>query len=893
MNAPRPGRLSKISGTGSVPLAALALLVLGCVFVAMAGPRESQATRTQALRQTLGSLAPAVRVVQANADWHSFSDDMAHRGTFGSPTATPIDPAQLADVTGQLHAELAANQVMVAPSRDDWAGLTVKPNAVLSPVPPAADPGGPSTPPQLELAYRSGLGNFAPLVAGKYPGQGSGSALQAVVSSRTAALFGLHPGSALRLAGDGGASVTVLITGIVRPASGADAFWTADNLLSQPTLQVTTNSRFWIGAVMVGDQDATALQSLYTLQDMTLSWELPVDTSRVGADQAQTLADALTGITKQNPTLRGAVAGGSPAMSLNSPLIAPLNAFISTQSQVQSIAWMLFVSLAIIGAAVLLLAARLLAASRAAEYRVLRARGASMWQVGWHGLRGALAGCVPAAALGALLAVLLTPGGAAGPAAAWWLAGVVLAAALAGSAIGACVTVRRPGGQRTGRRLVAETALILAAIAGLVVFRKQAPGQGIDLYSSAAPVLLALPAALVVARIYPFVVRGLLKLATRLSGAPGFIALATAAKAGTMTAVTLVLAVTVAAFGGMVRDAITTGQVAASWRAVGADYAISTTANATITPAAERAIAAVPGVRAIAPVWSSSWIAPGGTGVTGIAVDPAGYAAYLRTAPGWPRIQPAALAADGMLLSSSAAAAAGGGTITFTSTQGLPPLRAHVTGTVSSTPALPSGSPFFIVPAGSLLPKGGPPQWNAVLLTGDGINPGTLDSVVRHALPGAVILARSAAFEALANAPLQHGANLIFLLAIAAAAGFALVALALDLALGTAGRELMLARLTAMGLAPGQRARLAIGTALPGLVAAAATAAGCAIALPKIIGSALDLSVFTGPGGAVRVTPGVTAFALPLGALLLLAVGTLAIQARWQRAVAARLRIGG
>jgi hypothetical protein len=145
----------------------------------------------------------------------------------------------------------------------------------------------------------------------------------------------------------------------------------------------------------------------------------------------------------------------------------------------------------------------------------------------------------------------------------------------------------------------------------------------------------------------------------------------------------------------------------------------------------------------------------------------------------------------------------------------------------------------------------------------------------------------------LSGAPLQHGIYLIFALAIAVAAGLGLVVMVLDLALGTTDRELILARLATMGLPGRQRIWLTLLEIGPPLLAATVAATGCALALPRLLGPALDLSVFTGSGAPVRVLPDFTSFVLPLAVLALLAVVALAIETRAQqrRGIAAQLRV--
>ena len=67
-----PG-LSKSVGAAAGSTLALALLVCGCVFAAMAGPAVSLHTRTQALHQTLAGLAGTTKTVQVSAPWGEFT----------------------------------------------------------------------------------------------------------------------------------------------------------------------------------------------------------------------------------------------------------------------------------------------------------------------------------------------------------------------------------------------------------------------------------------------------------------------------------------------------------------------------------------------------------------------------------------------------------------------------------------------------------------------------------------------------------------------------------------------------------------------------------------------------------------------------------------------------
>lgn len=150
--------------------------------------------------------------------------------------------------------------------------------------------------------------------------------------------------------------------------------------------------------------------------------------------------------------------------------------------------------------------------------------------------------------------------------------------------------------------------------------------------------------------------------------------------------------------------------------------------------------------------------------------------------------------------------------------------------------------------------------------------------MVSRQLPIASITSRSAILASLAGAPLQHGAGLVMLLSILAAAGLGLGTLIMGLALGSADRELTLARLATMG--HDRPIRLVLTEAMPAVLAAAAAGLACALALPWLVGPALELAVFTGTGSPVPLRPDWTALGLPAAALVLVAALALAAETR-------------
>ena len=429
----------------------------------------------------------------------------------------------------------------------------------------------------------------------------------------TAATFGLHAGSTFVVTGPEDPStgrvtaVTVLVTGIVVPVDPASSFWGIDPGVLAAGLQGPTGGRYWAGAVMVGPDEAEEVQSYFGLGNPQMEWVFPLDVSSLDGQQVRPLSDALDEIGNQVPALSGPLQPGGAALTISSNLLSPLNTFIAAAQSVDTLLWLLYVSLTVAGLAVLLLAARMVAMRRSSEITVIRARGASLRQIAVGTGRDAALLCVPAAVIAAVLAILVVPGAGsaqgAGSAGGWWPPIAVVAAAVFGPALIAAWQHRLPR-RRTAvpaaggpvRRLVIEAALVAAAVAGIVAFRDQGAqaGSGVNLYTSSAPVLVAIPAVIVVLRLYPLVLRGLVRAYARSSRAPAFLGLARASRTAltpALPALVLVLALTVAAFAGMVRDAVINGEVAASWQTVGADATVTPSYPAlsfTISPAAAR-----------------------------------------------------------------------------------------------------------------------------------------------------------------------------------------------------------------------------------------------------------------------------------------------------------------
>ncbi len=329
-----------------------------------------------------------------------------------------------------------------------------------------------------------------------------------------------------------------------------------------------------------------------------------------------------------------------------------------------------------------------------------------------------------------------------------------------------------------------------------------------DLFTSAAPVLVAIPVALLVMRAYPVLLRQLTRLARRRRGVVllvGFARGRAAAQAGVLPAFALVLAFAVIAFAGMARSAVARADVAASWQVAGADAVVTAPAvGPGITPAAQREITAVPGVRR----WAAVAVAPGTSGqglqLPVVIVDPASTRPWpprpraRRSRPRrWPGPAAGATSASPSSASTVPALISPAGRVILGPHSGLyvagRQLRIRVAGTVSASRAGRQAPSSRSLPRWALGAQA--PAPTVLALTGPRLDQAALVRAAKRAVPGAQVTLRSRVLAAIAGAPLPHGGFVTFAQGAAAAAGFSLLVVLLTLVLGARSRELTLARL--------------------------------------------------------------------------------------------------
>ncbi len=875
-----------LTGTGAVATVAFGLLVFVAVLASLAIPRESVALRTGALQRVIAASSPADRTVVGTVGVTSMGGD------------STVQASDIAAVGASLRARLAAGGVPVAGDSPVWASLTT----AYVPVSGTAQAAG-YGPPQLELTYRTALARYSHIVAGRLPAGGEAAGprtvVQVAVTTDTAARLGLRVGARL----DTG-TVELVVTGIIRPADPAAAFWTQSAAAASPVLsQGSSAQQYWSGAVFIGAGALPLIESTLDPSEMQVTWVYAAALGGLTAEAASNLDASLDSMASSGATFL--IAGIPITAAVTSQIPSVLIPFIAGESAAAPVLELLYVSLAVLGAVVVLLGARLVAQRRAAEFTLMRARGAALYQLGWLVLRASVIVAAVAGAAAAVLAISLTPGD--GDAVGWWLAGLTIAVTLAGPLLISVVPQRvaapvaerprrRAGGRnRAVRRIVVETVLVAVAAGGLIVLRDQGLSSGSSgLYTSAAPVLLAVGVAVVVLRCYPPLVRELARIAGRSRGVVAFVGLARATRTppgSVLPWFALVLVLAMVAFPDIIAASVTQAQVAASWQQVGADAIIQVGHNESFLPTLQQQVSSVPGVVATAFADVETGSLSSGSSLSVLYVDPAQYAAVVDQAPG-PRFPLAALSGSPATMLpavGNAAAAQLLGTAPAEVGVGSSTITIQLAGRISGVPGV-TASAVVVVPDE---PLGSNPGGNLMLVAGPGLDAARLSAVVYGSQPDASVTLRATALTALTTAPVLQAARTALTQGLATAAGFGVLILLMSLLLTAQTRELTLASLATMGLRRWQVQLLLAAETLPPVVAAAIGGVACAWLLAPLVGPSLNLAAFSGTGSAIVVAPAVFPLVASAAGLVLAALLVLAVQAviTYYRGSARALRI--
>ncbi|MFF4381451.1 hypothetical protein [Kitasatospora sp. NPDC001547] len=794
--------------------------------------------------------------------------------------------------------------------------------------------------PALSLLYLHDLAARATLTAGTWPTPGAvGGPLPIVVSGKAAETIGIKLGDVIDNGVEGsGAARTTVVVGLYQVNDPQDPFWDDLGCPARACLNARPDHEHWTTSGFVAGDSLPAL--LRWGPNAENFWRLSVDPASLHADR----------LDRTRGVISSVLAGQDATALIDRTKRADLHTTsglpeILTRADERYRASLPLSAIGPAGVAgvatvVLLLAAALTADRRAAELRLLKARGGSRTGVVLRLTAEGAVTVLPAAVLGTALALVLLP------TARWDRA---VPAALVATLIALLAfpvraarewSRRRPAGGR--RRLVGELAVLAVTVAAVAEVRRRGIGHGagVDPLLVAAPLLLAVTGGLVLARVEPVAVGRLAALAGRGRGLIGFLGLARAARDGSgrrkpavLPLLALLIAVTTTGFGATVLDSVDHVRTRAARITTGGDIGVSLPDYATLTESFTEAAAALPGVRASTGAWIETRARFFGadqsyTEAYLVVVDePTAYAEIAR-ALGVGEFDPAKLAGTSggrdtpvpALVSRDLAGRLAAGPAEVRTPNGND-VHLAVAGLVTATPALPDpGKPFVVVPAGPTWERlPGTRRANKWFALGD-VDPDRVRTVLRdtsgarpvglakliaddatavgkdtHGLPaGYQVHSSRETAAALGDDPLQHATERLFWYAAAAGAGFALLAVLLTLLRAAPDRTAVLARLRTMGLRPRQGLALILAESLPQTLAAAVGGGLVAAAAVVLLGGAFDLSALVGATVGETLAPAVLPVLLPTAGLaLLVGLGVVAeTLVAGRRQIATELRAG-
>ncbi|MCT2590511.1 ABC transporter permease [Streptomyces sp. N2-109] len=894
---------------------AFAALLMVTAFTAAALPRLIDGYENDALRESVAEAPLRDQLVSGTAE-----------AVYGGPET---DPRELVLPPALDRSAEAFRRAVRPPLPADRDGAVY---GVHNRKPAAAiDPGFPRPSPQLtprtSLVAQPDLARHSRLVEGRMPGgrltgPPGERHVEAVLTPATAHRMKLRTGDTFRLAGLSG-ETTVKVTGLISPRSPGDVYWKAEPSLDRPTLKSlkppgpgSEPEHYWHFSAFI-DRQATA--ALLDLKDgAELFWHQQLRTGGIQAHQVAELRDTLTSLTVGRDATRLEQAAAVGPITFNEGLVELLASFERERSAVAPLLLMATLGLATAAVTVLLLWGVLAAARREAELALWRSRGSSLRGLAGRLLAETAAVGLPAAALGTATALLITPAGRwsqALPAAA-----VVTAVALFTLPVRAALTHRRPQvpsqrsdmlrGRRSRRRTVVEVTVLTLVVGTLVALRRRGTGGGgedggsPDPMLSAAPVLLALAVALVLVRLYPLPLRLLSRPAARRRGPVAFLGMARAARAPSaavagLPLLTMLVALTVAAFGGTVLAGIADGREAAALRAVGADARLDSPEQLSGKVLAQvrkaDGVADVSEIRVFhgGDVVDSSSGVTAGSGVTVVIAEPRAYA-RLAERTGFGAFAERALrpgkgaggpdqALPALVSAPLAEKMADRASV---SVPGLE-LTVHAEVVRQSTPAVRGAD--FLVLSRAAVERTRPDTAdsalvspNSLLLSGSSLDSAALRELVPDKGSDLTLNLRTEQRDSYSDSVLQSGAERLYVGAVLAAAGFSALAVLLSLLQTAPERITLLARLRTMGLPRRQGRWLLLIESLPMYVLAAVAGVLTALASVPLLRPGIDLTTLAGTPAAdpVHLATDPLSLALPALCLLILACAALLVQAR-------------
>ncbi|MFD8421078.1 FtsX-like permease family protein [Streptomyces sp. NPDC059466] len=776
-------------------------------------------------------------------------------------------------------------------------------------------------PAKVALVAPSDLAGHSRLSRGRLP-RASGTVttttpgVEAAVSSDTAEILHIEVGSVLHVPGAGRDALAVKVTGIVAPRDRDGAYWATDPLLRTPVMMRILpadpySARYWVGALLLPPEAAPAL--LGTEGRPYRYWRLPPRPDTLHDRDLGALKSAVASLVS-GPGLHQVSTFTGPLTDANTDLDDVLASYSLLHSGVLALISVAAFGSGTVAVVVLAMAGGLAADRRRTELALLRARGASLRGLAVRLFAETAVVAVPAGALGLAVAVRVLPGARLLPAVLAALAVTAVAcAALPLRAVAAHRLVRVPvlrqdvtSARPSRRRTVAELTLVTVAAGAVVTLRREGTSGGSgDQLISAAPVLVGVIAALLLVRLYPLPLRGMAGPAGRLRGVVGPLSLARAGRSSAsavLPLLALLTALTTASFGGSVLAGVGAARDHSALLAVGADARLESVRDplpAGLTGRVRR----VAGVRDVAAVSVAYQAKPddGRLTVPVVGVDPGGYAELTRRTglgafsegvlgkgrggPGGDAVLPA-------VASPGVANAHGSAPFPVRMEDGSR-VTVRVAAVRDITPAV-MDTDFLVVDRAGLTATAARPT--ALLVTGPEADGRALRAAAGHAVSVSLRAEEKARYV---DSPLQTGVEHLYTAAVAAGAGYAVLALLLSLLRAAPERIALLARLRTMGLTRPQGRRLLVLESLPQAVLAAAGGVLTGWAAILLLSPGMDLTAVALPPSVAPLerTPlhtDVWSLTVPALAVVAVTVGIAGVQAWWagRRGAVRELRAG-
>ncbi len=768
---------------------------------------------------------------------------------------------------------------------------------------------------RLTLRYQSGIDDQIRIVEGRAPGdtirtvdvpgtqtESSGPfgalLVEVALSRQTAETLQVDLGQRLLMSPGEGidpglpAFAAVDVVGIFELIDPSAEYWLQDLALARPSVErVTINSSIFRATALFSPGAYPAIHARLTPNFLALplryAWRFLIDPNGLDASTVDTLAGDLTRLQAVYP-FRGTTLD-SDAPSLRTGLSTIVEGY-RAQRRTAEVA----LSVAALGpagasAAALGLVCLLLARRRREAVSLVHDRGASRLQVLTGQVVEGLVLSAPPAAVGYLLAVLVSGGDLVTPLPAVLVVlgtVVLLMTAADPLARGAALPDERQRAASAGvrpQRLVFEILLVIVAVVGAVSLLDRGLGRGggssasatVDPYLAAVPLLIGLAAGVIVSRVYPLPMRLLAFTAAMRRGLVPALALRNASR-GVGTArlplLVLLLVTAMGVFSSVLLTSIERGQQTSAWLETGADYrvevgpgsALPETFAAANTPSAE---AVAQGVLSEARFDGGSSLR---TAVRLMALDVASYARVTGRTPAAIRFPSEMMMGSWQsgvagseedpipaVVSVALAARSGlGAGDTFQGSLGGVGATFRIAALIDRFPGMGTVSGFFIAPRDAVAVAF--PLRDHATTVAYIRGPAELDDALREQLQAHLgevrIVSRAERYAVLHDAPLVSAVTSGFGGALAIALVYSALAMAAGLTLALGARRPQLALLRTLGLKRRQMMGLILLEQAPMVIVALLGGIGLGLGISGLLSPGLGLGSFTGDLGAFDLT---------------------------------------